>query len=1021
MNNDCKGRQLQFLWLLANLNEGNRLETATAMLGIEPGETKAIVDSLSESGLIHLAGGDCVASASGRAMLHSIAGPREKGNETAALMGAFENGDMPLACEHCLKLLYESHGHARGVAAAGWLDLLLSSIMAWPTGLVDETHNLARFVMDATGAAIYYLRCTERVNIALARVSSMARLAGNSHLLCQLTFGRGAVAFFMHSANLGEAHTICSEAQALLNRLDDAELHALCRPFILLRHFLAGEYQQVMEVFEAIRRSGARKTPWPLLDAQTIILASSAAAYSGNFADAAAMLNSAADTAEIEQAGADALLYRQHLGILQAYMCKHGAAMKTLQKVLAAPLIQGLPKVLFRAWMGVAFCHARAGRIKKSHSLLAQTFASSRHDLGERLTWNYPWLLELAVLYEGAGLPALPELDFQKHLNLLMRSKNPFAHGCALRFLAERQLQMGRSHKAILKLAQKAVVRLNEAGAILDEGLAWRFKSMILERCADYTAAEHAAMQARVKLGFLGLSRLVNAAGSLGDESSHGGGNENDACLFRRICAELGSFEDWESLEEYCNGAAAILRKHFRAGRVIIFMQTGGQPASLGLCNITRLELEHRNFAGMLALVAAHIKKKSAAIRLYANSVIVLVPFALSTTDLWLIYLEGGADCAHVYHEDGLASLAVFCAAQLRLAARVEKAGRRHELPPSTPAPDNLIRGRSRAFSLCLKRAELVAGTEAAVLLLGETGVGKEVLARYIHEQSGRSGPLVCVHPAAMTESLFENEFFGHEKGAFTGASGRKVGFCELAHNGTLFIDEAGEIPLAMQGKLLRVLQERRFTRVGGTREINSSFRLLAATNRKLEEAVRAGLFREDLYYRIAVFPIHIPPLRERLEDIETLYLAYAAHFASRYDKKMPSLDTAALERLKSHPWPGNIRELKNAVERAVILSTDIDKSIAAGVPDQHKTKAPDIDPLGMFADMPDMASLERRYLAYVMEKTAGRIDGPRGAAALLGMSRSTLYARLKEWGIPTAGRKSGRNTTALSDSSSFG
>ena len=195
-------------------------------------------------------------------------------------------------------------------------------------------------------------------------------------------------------------------------------------------------------------------------------------------------------------------------------------------------------------------------------------------------------------------------------------------------------------------------------------------------------------------------------------------------------------------------------------------------------------------------------------------------------------------------------------------------------------------------------------------------------MANYVHRHSGCKGPFVAVHPASVSENLFENEFFGHEKGAFTGATGQKIGFFELADNGTLFIDEVGDIPMNMQIKLLRVLQEHRFMRVGGTKEIHSSFRLIAATNRDLPRAVREGTFREDLYYRISVIPVTIPPLRERLEDLEELIMAFTDHFSRRYGKKIPCPDKESLRRLSEYQWPGNIRELRNAVERAVILYT---------------------------------------------------------------------------------------------------
>ena len=214
-----------------------------------------------------------------------------------------------------------------------------------------------------------------------------------------------------------------------------------------------------------------------------------------------------------------------------------------------------------------------------------------------------------------------------------------------------------------------------------------------------------------------------------------------------------------------------------------------------------------------------------------------------------------------------------------------------------------------------------VARTGATVVIQGETGVGKEVMANYVHRHSGCKGPFVAVHPASVSEHLFENEFFGHEKGAFTGATGQKIGFFELADNGTLFIDEVGDIPMNMQIKLLRVLQEHRFMRVGGTKEIHSSFRLIAATNRDLPRAVREGTFREDLYYRISVIPVTIPPLRERKADIGYLAGIFLDRLSQASGQGAPEISGPALKAMQDYAWPGNIRELENVCERAWLLS----------------------------------------------------------------------------------------------------
>ena len=270
--------------------------------------------------------------------------------------------------------------------------------------------------------------------------------------------------------------------------------------------------------------------------------------------------------------------------------------------------------------------------------------------------------------------------------------------------------------------------------------------------------------------------------------------------------------------------------------------------------------------------------------------------------------------------------------------------------------------------------------TDAPVLILGETGVGKEVMARQIHLMSRRSGPFIAVHPASTPEHLFESEFFGHEKGAFTGAIRQKIGLAEMAHQGTLFIDEAGDIPAPMQIKLLRVFQDHRFMRVGGEEERHSDFRLICATNKDLWAEVRSGHFREDLYYRLSVVPLTIPPLRSRKEDIRLLVRFFLDRYSRRYHRDIQQPSERELEALLQYDWPGNIRELKSVLERTVILhqggrlSFDLSshaESKADGTPRQEPCEE-------LFKNLPTLDELQSRYIQHVLKITNGRITGNR-------------------------------------------
>jgi formate hydrogenlyase transcriptional activator len=303
------------------------------------------------------------------------------------------------------------------------------------------------------------------------------------------------------------------------------------------------------------------------------------------------------------------------------------------------------------------------------------------------------------------------------------------------------------------------------------------------------------------------------------------------------------------------------------------------------------------------------------------------------------------------------------------------------------------IVGKSRALRETLNQAEVVAGTDATVLLMGETGTGKELIARLIHNHSSRRDrTFVKLNCAAVPSGLMESELFGHERGAFTGAVATKSGRFELANHGSLFLDEVGDIALDLQPKLLRVLQEKEFERLGSTRTLKVDVRLIAATNRDLSQMVANREFREDLYYRLAVFPIHLPALRERREDIPLLVEYLVGRYAHRMKKKIREIPTRAMEAMTTWSWPGNIRELQNFIERAVILT----RGDSLEVPlEELPSLRTDRDSTHTSKTL-NLREVESEAILEALRKTHGRVSGPGGAAALLGLKRTTLQSRMR-------------------------
>jgi formate hydrogenlyase transcriptional activator len=305
----------------------------------------------------------------------------------------------------------------------------------------------------------------------------------------------------------------------------------------------------------------------------------------------------------------------------------------------------------------------------------------------------------------------------------------------------------------------------------------------------------------------------------------------------------------------------------------------------------------------------------------------------------------------------------------------------------------NGIVGRSPALEEALQQARMVAPTDSTVLIYGETGTGKELFAGLIHELSRRrGGPFIRLNCAAIPEGLLESELFGHEKGAFTSAVSQRLGRFEAANHGTLFLDEIGDIPPSLQPKLLRVLQEREFERLGSARSVRVDVRVVAATNRDLSELVAEQTFREDLFYRLNVFPITLPPLRRRREDIPGLAWHFVRKAASSMQRAIRTISEESMQELIDHDWPGNVRELQNVIERAVILSEDgtlrfphLPKRTAVGIHPGEST----------------LDGMQRDYIVKVLEEANWIIGGPGGAARRMGLPRTTLISKMKRLGIP--------------------
>jgi transcriptional regulator with GAF, ATPase, and Fis domain len=311
------------------------------------------------------------------------------------------------------------------------------------------------------------------------------------------------------------------------------------------------------------------------------------------------------------------------------------------------------------------------------------------------------------------------------------------------------------------------------------------------------------------------------------------------------------------------------------------------------------------------------------------------------------------------------------------------------------------IVGQSRPLVEVLRSVKQVAKTDATVLIIGETGTGKELIARAIHQFGKRANrPFITLNCAALTENLVESELFGHEPGSFTGADRQREGRFELADGGALFLDEISELSLEVQAKLLRVLQEAQFERVGGSKTLSFDVRIIVATNRDLEQEIIAGRFRADLFYRLNVYPITVPPLRDRKDDIPLLVEYFVGRLSNRIRKVIRRIPSSTMDQLVAYEWPGNVRELKNVVERAIITTQTDELHLPEALGGRMNKPQ---DPVSLNdRDLPSLACVERKYIMHVLQSTGWRISGPKGAAKTLDLNPSTLRYRIKKLGIKT-------------------
>jgi transcriptional regulator with GAF, ATPase, and Fis domain len=804
-----------------------------------------------------------------------------------------------------------------------------------------------------------------------------------------------------------DAIALLAEGKKEVERLGDEDILVRSSEFVGLYYFIQGLFREASTWFEKAMSAFETAEEVLLANPSAPMWLGYCAAYLGQFHRAIGTLDYYWRFAFEKSDRSLAASIRAVLGVVLLMVRRMDEGEYHLSGAMEEAVKTRNALARFFAGGGLAYHSCLSGKREEMREMLDKAFVEAA---AAGIVRQYTSPLALEMLYElhRAGLH-VGATNFQREVFRMMQEPNPHLRGVVLRLRAMDNAQRGGDLGEIKSDLGRSAEYLMSAGAPLE--LAKTRLEIVRIKLAEghVEAARDLAQKAWRDLSGYGeefypddLRYLLHAPY---DPMLKAPDRGEFVTRFTDIIEQLAPSPD---LEKLLHRTVVATNRFFGAerGGVFWFSKKSGKGAPFlrAGCNLSRAEVESESFRSNLALVFTAFREKTPRTFRrepheeghHREKAMLALPFEVEGKTRGVLYHDNSYldGCFEFFDKFELLQMAR-CLSTYIGQIHGYCLNMERDVSDSSPVLAAMdaaeIVAQSASMLDVLAQADQVAASEGTVLILGETGVGKELLAKRIHRMSARSdGPFIVLDVNTIPENLFESELFGYERGAFTGAEKRKRGRVELSHGGTLFVDEVGDVPKSMQAKLLRVLQEKTLTRIGGHQPILADFRLIAATNRDLAREVASGRFREDLYYRLNVIPITLPPLRDRIEDIPLLAHWFVRKFSLKYGRPALNASADVEERLTVYRWPGNVRELRNVIERAVLLSTG--DRLVLNLPTNNK-----LSPGDLFTDMPTLDELQRRYIAFVLEKTKGRIAGPNGAAELLGMKRSTLYGRMEK------------------------
>jgi transcriptional regulator with GAF, ATPase, and Fis domain len=797
----------------------------------------------------------------------------------------------------------------------------------------------------------------------------------------------------------------------------DPELKAQANAFLGLFQYNNGCFQEAIEPLQLALKS-AEQEP---IDYLLPVWLGYSLCYLGRQQEAIELLNSYWRRAWYESEWALSDNFRAALGIMMLYSRSGDReAFNHLQEVLQSAIAHNNPLAEYHSLLGLALYHYLGERIDRSYEIMLQAIKRAFTQGITLRQYTWPWFLEMVFAFHRKGWEPSPHFNFSSELIQKTAGANVHLKGVALRFRAMDNLDKDEDFRSVWKDLLESEKALDESRSFMELGKTRVEMARFQLKAGNRSQALIYADKARENLSLFSaalfpedLKLLLSIDGQLiGLDQDH-----KNKAVFVRLMMQVAPSNDQD---EYLGRLLSAVSRFFESANIGLYKLRliKGSPEYFLVAgrNVLAGEASKFELKAKREFIMQATKSKRCMVNQWPQTfhadraenerAAIVLPLKDHDQVQHLIYMSH-SDPRIFLH--GLTdSLLEFVSEQV--SSHIERINKYCGLVEekffwvqkydegSEDSHDWAIRFRSNIMKETLEIADLASDSDASVLITGETGVGKGLLARRLHRMNRRrrQGPFVLVDIISIPENLLESELFGHEKGAFTGADEAKPGRMELAQGGTLFIDEVGDIPWTIQVKLLQAVQERTFFRVGGTKPVSADFRLAAATNRDLLKEVSDGRFRKDLYYRLNVVPIHVPPLRERPEDIVLL----ARHFLNLYCRKYNMAGLALTPEqemtLSRYSWFGNVRELTNVIERAVILSPR--KGLVFNLENDHSARMKLENHL--VDDNPTLEELERRYIRMTLRKSKGKISGANGAAEILGIKRTTLLSRMRKLGI---------------------